>query len=246
MRQRHHKQRQRRNDHADAGNRQTRLRVRHEQHDRQQEYGSARAEGSAVRDGAGRLRADDRPAVRVLLTQQLLAEAQPEINGDSREADRDDRAGIFDEVKERIAKRSADDDVRRVAAHGRRAAEVRAEDLREDHRHGVELHRLRQLERDGGEKEHDRDAVDEHRKHRRKAHEADEQRHHMVVNELCERQAQPAEEARLTKPLDHDHHARDEENGGPVDARRALLARPVPEGQLKKRAKVERFPYRCG
>ena len=35
----------------------------------------------------------------------------------------------------------------------------------------------------------------------------------MVVNELCERQAQPAEEARLAKPLDHDHHARDEEDG---------------------------------
>ena len=68
----------------------------------------------------------------------------------------------------------------------------------------------------------------------------------MVVNELCERQAQPAEEARLAKPLDHDHHARDEEDGGPVDARRALLTGSVPEVRREERAEIERLPDRRG
>ena len=80
---------------------------------------------------------------------KFLAEAEREVNEHEHKADRHDRAGIFDEVEECVAERGADDDVRRVAAHRGRAAEVRAENFRQDHRHGVEFHRLRQFERDG-------------------------------------------------------------------------------------------------
>ena len=205
-------QRQNRDDHADARDGKLRLRVRDEQHDRQQENACARKKCLLVRDGRRRLGTGDGAAVGMLGALKFLAEAEREVNEHEHKADRHDRAGIFDEVEECVAERGADDDVRRVAAHGRRAAEVRAEDLREDHRHGVELHRLRQFERDGGEKQHDRDAVDEHRQKRRERHKADEQRHRAVVYELGKRQAQPAEKARLAEALDHDHHAGDKQD----------------------------------
>ena len=99
----------------------------------------------------------------------------------------------------------------------------------------------KELER-GGEKQHDRDAVDEHRQKRRERHKADEQRHRAVVYELGKRQAQPAEKARLAEALDHDHHAGDKQDRRPVDASGALLTCAVPECALEKRAEVERLP----
>ena len=165
---------------------------------------------------------------------ELFAEAERKISKHEHKADGCDRTGIGNEVREGVAERRADDNVGRIAAHGCRAAEVGAENFGQDHRHRIKFHRLRQFKRNGGEEEHDGDAVDKHRKQRRERHKADQQRHDTVMYEPCERQAQPAKKARLAKPLDHDHHTGDENDRGPVDADRAFLTRAIPEGALKK------------
>lgn len=93
---------------------------------------------------------------------ELFAEAERKISKHEYKADGCDRTGIGNEVREGVAERRADDNVGRIAAHGCRAAEVGAENLGQDHRHGIKPHRLRQLKRDRGEEEHDGDAVDKH------------------------------------------------------------------------------------
>ena len=123
-------EREDRNDDADAGDGQLRLRVGDEQDDREQEHRRARKERLLIRDGRRGRGAGDRAAVGLLRVLQLLAEAQHKINEDEYEADGHDRTGIFDEIKERVAQRRTDDDIRRVAAHRRRAAEVGTENFR--------------------------------------------------------------------------------------------------------------------
>ena len=208
-----HEQRQRCDDHADARDGQPGLRVRHEQRDRDEKHDHIRNERLAVGDGGRRGGADSVGRTGGLARLERLAEAQPEEHQHEHKADADDDAGVFNEVREGIAERGADDDVGGIAAHGGGATEVGTEDLRQDHRNGVKAQDLRQLQRDGREKQHDRDAVDEHGQKRRHGHEAQQQRHDVVVRELCQRQAQPAEEAGFAETLDHNHHTGDEEDG---------------------------------
>ncbi len=71
-----------------------------------------------------------------------------------------------------------------VAAHSSRAAQVGAENLRQDHRHRVKIQRLGQLRRHGGQEQDHGDAVDEHGQKRRHHHKADQQRHRPVMHQL--------------------------------------------------------------
>ena len=112
-----------------VGNGQFRLRMGDEQRNRDQKHHRAREERRLVFDGRGRLRAGDGAAVGLLGALEFLAEAEHKINEDQHKADRHDHAGIFDKVEECVAERGAEDDVRRVAAHRRRAAQICAEDL---------------------------------------------------------------------------------------------------------------------
>ena len=213
--------------------------MRHEQRDRDEKHDHVRDERLAVGDGGRRSGADGVGRAGGLARLERLAEAQPEENQHEHKADADDDAGVFNEVREGIAERGADDDVGGIAAHGGGAAEVGAEDLRQDHRNGVKAQDLRQLQRDGREKQHDRDAVDEHGQKRGHGHEAQQQRHDVVVRELCQRQAQPTEEAGFAEALDHDHHTGDEEDGRPVDAGACALRSAVPEVGAEDRTEVQ-------
>ena len=54
---------------------------------------------------------------------------QRKIDNHNQQANTRDYAGILNKIRKGIAQRSADDDIRRIAAHGCGAAQVRAENL---------------------------------------------------------------------------------------------------------------------
>lgn len=150
----------------------------------------------------------------------LLVHDDVEVDQREDKTDACDRTGVGDEVAERVVQRGADDDVRRVTAHGGRAAEVGAEDFCDDHRTRIEPQESGQLDGGAGQEQDDRDAVDEHRQRRGQGHECDEDLDRVVFDGLGEGQAEPFEEACVSHAFDHDHHATDEQDRGPVDAAR--------------------------
>ena len=227
-------------DHADERDREAGLRVRHEKANDEEEDDDVGDKGLVVCDrvlgiGVNRVR-----VAQSLARFELLTEAEVEVDDRKDEADACDCTRIRQEIKKREAERGADDDVGGISAHRGRAAEVRAEDLCEDHRDGVELQRPRELDRDGREEEDDGDAVDEHRQKRRDRAEADEQGDGVVVDLFGNPQAQPAEDAGLAETLDHDHHAGDEDDRLPVDADGDALGFSVPEGGREDGLDVQR------
>jgi hypothetical protein len=72
----------------------------------------------------------------------------------------DDRRQVVDEVVERQINLAADQDVRRVADQGRRAADVRGDDLREQERVRIDLQRLGDHQRHRHRQQHRRDVVE--------------------------------------------------------------------------------------
>ena len=97
---------------------------------------------------------------------ELSAEQQVEQREHHGKREQRRRGVVEDEVDERVARRRADHDVGRVAAHSSRAAQVGAENLRQDHRHRVEIQGLGQLRRHGSQEQDHRNAVDEHSQQR--------------------------------------------------------------------------------
>ena len=94
---------QRRHDHADAGDGQLRLRVRDQQHHRQQEHTGARKKCRLVRNCRGRCGTSGRSAVFPLGAFELLAEAKRKIGKHEHKADGRDCTGIGNEIREGVA-----------------------------------------------------------------------------------------------------------------------------------------------
>ena len=62
------------------------------------------------------------------------------------------------------------------------------------------------------------------------------------MDRLGQLQAQPAKDAHVAHALHHHHHARNEHDGGPVDAAGGLRC-AVPEGALAEGGQVQGIPY---
>ena len=232
-------QRHRRDEHADGGDGEPRLRVGGEQEHRRQENGAAAEELLGVVDGV--------LGVQVQLPHrggaELLMEAEAEVGDHQQQANAGNEAGVAHEVPEAVAQGGADDNVGRVAAHGGGASQVGAEDLRQDGRHRVKLQKLPQLNGHGGEEEDDRDAVDEHGEGRREQHERQENGEGPVMDRLRDGDAQPLEEAAVRHAFHHDHHAREEHDGLPVDAAALRGLGAVPEGAVEEALQVQGLPH---
>ena len=229
-------------DTADGGHRQLRLCVGDQQHHHQQEHGAAGDEGPPIRDGGGGVWIGDIRGALTLTLPQDAAEAEVEVQHCGHQTDQHDNAGVGEEIEEGQTQRGTDDDVGGIAAHGGTAAQIGTEDLRQDHGNRVEAQGTAQLRRDGGQKQNDGDAVDEHGQHGCHDHEAHQQRHGAVMDRLGQLQAQPAKDAHVAHALHHHHHARNEHDGGPVDAAGGLRC-AVPEGALAEGGQVQGIPY---
>ena len=232
--QRHHG-----DEHADGGDGEPRLGVGGEQEHRREEDGAAAEELLGIVDGV--------LGVQIQLLHrgglELLMEAEAEVGNHQQQTDAGDEARVGDEIPEAVAERCADDDVGRVAAHGGGASQVGAEDLRQDGRHRVKLQKLPQLDGHGGEEEDDRDAVDEHGEGRRKQHEGEENGEGPVVDRLGDGDAEPLEKAAVRHAFHHDHHAREEHDGLPVDAAALRGLGAVPEGGVEEALQVQGLPH---
>lgn len=62
----------------------------------------------------------------------------------------------------------------------------------------------------------------------------------MVVDLFGDPQAEPAENARVSEPFNHDHHTGDEDDRRPVDADGDALGFAVPEAGRKDRMDIQR------
>jgi len=210
---------------ADEGDGEPCLLMGDEQQHSGQEDDTAAKEGTAVGNGLPGVRAGAGQGLAVgLIPAQFLAEAEVEIDHDHHQGDPGDETGVGQKIQEGVIQGGADDDIGRVAAHGRGAAQVGTEDLGEDDGDGVKAQQMGQLHRHRRQEEDDGDAVDEHGQHGGQDHEGDENGHGPIAYRLGQTHAHPAEEARPGHPLHHDHHAGEEENGGPVDPPGALGA----------------------
>jgi hypothetical protein len=110
------------------------------------------------------------------------------------------------------------------------------------HGNGVKPQNTAQLQRYGSQKKHHSNAVDEHGKKCRHAHEAEQKRNYLIPNRFGQRKAQPAEKSGVAKAFHHYHHARNKEDGGPVDACSTTLRGTIPEADGKDCAQIQGVP----
>ena len=139
---------------------------------------------------------------------------------------------------------STQDDVGGIAAHGGRTAQVGAENLGNDHRGRVELQKTAHLDRGHHHEEHHGDAVHEHGQQGREGHECHQDQGGLKADLLGQPQTDPVKETGLAHLLCQDHHAQQEEDGTPVDARIKFGDAHVgkPEGKVKKAVHTEGLP----
>ena len=117
------------------------------------------------------------------------------------------RTEVDDEVVEAEAGGGADDDVRRVADQGRRAADVGGEDLDEEERVGRELELLGDHQGDRRDEQHGGDVVEQRRDHRGDHGEQGHDRRRMAPRQLGRQDRQVLEHAAAPRQRDQQHHA---------------------------------------
>ena len=164
-----------------------------------------------------------------LLTQlvrrvELLA-VNHDQKSDRHDEDQDaDRREVRDEIHELQADGTADHDVRRIADQGRRAADVRRKDLRDEERLDIDVELLRDAERDRHRQKHRRHVVKKRRADGREERECDEQGDWLRLDLLRRPYREVVEESGLTRDVHDDHHAHEESEGVEVNVmNRGLL-----------------------
>ena len=118
-----------------------------------------------------------------------------------------DRREMFDEHDEgQFLDRTADHDVRRVADEGRRSADVRGDDLRQEIRHRIEFQNLCDTERHRHHEQHRRHVVEEGGEYRRDHAEVDEDAARLRLCGFRRLDGDVVKEPRLLRYADEYHH----------------------------------------
>ena len=157
-------------------------------------------------------------SVRDLVAVSAFTKAQVEEEHGSQHADPGNRPGVFDEISEGVTEGRADDDIRRVAAHGGAAADISGKNRRDDNRHRVEFQQAGQFDDYRRHEEQDGNTINKHGQKTGKEHKANQNWDDLVSGNLGHIKAQPVKEPRLGHTLHHYHHAGNKDDGLPVDA----------------------------
>ena len=225
---------------ANAGNRQSGLSMGYQQNNRTAENHTAGRKGFFAFDRLTGIRTGCR--IQRALRSELLTEAKIEIRNRCNHGNQGNQAGIDNEIAEGISQRGSDDDIGRISAHGSGTAQIRAENLGQNHRNRVKSQQVRQFHRDRRQKQDHRNTVNKHGENRGEQHEHQKQRNHPIMHLAGKGHTQPTEKSTLRHAFHHDHHTANEENGFPVDSdRRGCFARMVPERWVRNAVETQRL-----
>ena len=223
--------------HGDGRRLETQRAVEHEAHDGEAQHRERPFQDDRVFDLRGNIDGVEVFFIHLARVELLMEEQD---HRDHRKYGGDDDSGrqIDHEVIEIEVRRRADHDVRRVADHEGRAADVGHEDLPDEDRHGGDLHHAAEGQGHRRDEERRRDGIDEGRGNARDDGEQHEEHPRVAAARLHRPEGHRFKEARPLHHGDEHHHARQQAEGIEVDV---LFQRRV----LRDEAAVDHQPAAC-
>ena len=180
--------------------------MQHEEADRDSEREQALLQEARLDDLALLIELHDLLAQLVCRVELLAVNHDQKSDRHDEDQDADCRE-VRDEIHELQADGTADHDVRRIADQGRRAADVRRQDLRDEERLDIDVELLRDAERDRHRQKNRRHVIEKSRADGREKREGDEQGDRLRLDLLRRPNGEVVEEPRLARDVHDDHHA---------------------------------------
>ena len=160
----------------------------------------------------------------------IIKSADDDHNNDTR------RAGSHNEVREAEARLGADHDIRRVADEGRRAADIRGENLREQERHRVDAQNARNRNRHRADEQDGRDVIEEGAEHGGQDHEQQHDLPRAALRDLRRLDGHVLEQAGVAHDRNEQHHAEQHADRAEVDVADRFVYRQHAQAQKQHRA----------
>src|SRR3990172_22941 len=190
--------------------------------DRERKNGQGHAQQGDVGENLTFVQGHD-PLAHLGRRPEVVAEEEVEPAQEQGQDEENDRGQVDQEVGEAQVSGAADEDVGRVADERGRAADVGGHDLRNEERHGVQLHPPRHEQSEGRHKNHRRNVVQGGGGHRRYQRKEEKDRRCVPPRQLGGADGKPLERSRLTGDAGYYHHPHQQEDDVEVDCGERVL-----------------------